>query len=190
MWELDNNLPKSRWGLKLLQSLHEGSAPRRVAETIDLATLTSEEAGYSAILSALMSKYASFLEASGPAAVENFFYGTERAKSESFATCVASKEIALQEMEGYLGERLPPRIAGRILLRHAGLNDFQRESMAVKHSALLTFNQAAAALRPLDRPEDLVTRVAKTFVTTTEQDAADGEPQDEDGEELQPADRG
>ena len=71
LWELDNNLPKSRWGLKLLQSLHEGSAPRRVAETIDLATLTSE-AGYSAILSALMSKYAPFLEASGPAAVENF----------------------------------------------------------------------------------------------------------------------
>jgi hypothetical protein len=103
---------------------------------------------------------------------------------------VASKEIALQEMEGYLGERLLPRIAGRILLRHAGLNDFQCESMAVKHSALLAFNQAAAALRPLDRPEALVTRVAKTFVTTTEQDAADGEPQDEDGEELQPADRG
>ena len=175
LWKLDNNLPKSRWGLKVLQSLHEGSAPRRIAETIDLTVLTLE-AGYSAVLSALMTKYSPFLEASGPAAVENFFYGTERAKNESFATIVAAKEIALQEMEGYFGERLPPRIAGRILLhllRHAGLSDFQRESMAVKHK------------RPLDRPEAPVTRVAKTFVTTTEQDAADGELQDEGDEELQ-----
>ena len=40
LWELDNNLPKSRWGLKLMQSFHEGTAPRRIAEAIDLATLT------------------------------------------------------------------------------------------------------------------------------------------------------
>ena len=115
----------------------------------------TKEAGYSAVFSALMTKYSPCLEASGPAAVENFFYGTERAKNESFATCVAAKEIALQEMEGYLGERLPTRIAGRMLLTYAGLNNFQRESVAVKHNALLTFDQAAAALRPLDRPEAL-----------------------------------
>ena len=114
LWELDNNLPKSRWGLKLLQSFHEGTAPRRIAEAIDLATLTSES-GYSAILSSLMAKYAPYLEASGPAAVENFFYGNERSKNESFSTYIAAKEIALQEMESHLGEKLPPRIAGHLV---------------------------------------------------------------------------
>eukprot|EP00435_Cladocopium_sp_Y103_P070861 s172_g36.t1 len=188
LWELDNNLPKSRWGLKLLQSFHEGTAPRRIAEAIDLATLTSE-AGYSAILSSLMAKYAPYLEASGPAAVENFFYSNERAKNESFSTYVAAKEIALQEMESHLGEKLPPRIAGRILLRHAGLNDFQRESLAVKYNALLTFDQAAAALRPLDRPEALVSKVSKTYMTSAQADneALDDEQNDEDDDELQPA---
>eukprot|EP00435_Cladocopium_sp_Y103_P054062 s621_g17.t1 len=186
LWELDNNLPKSRWGLKLLQSFHEGTAPRRIAEAIDLATLTSE-AGYSAILSSLMAKYAPYLEAAGPAAVENFFYSNERAKNESFSTYIAAKEIALQEMESHLGEKLPPRIAGRILLRHAGLNDFQRESLAVKYNALLSFDQAAAALRPLDRPEALVSKVAKTFMTSTQADDEMNEDQnEEDDDELQP----
>ena len=66
LWELDNNLPKSRWGLKLLQSVSDGSAPRKIAETIDIHVLTSD-AGYGAILSAILAKYAPFLEAAGPA---------------------------------------------------------------------------------------------------------------------------
>ncbi|CAL1150714.1 unnamed protein product, partial [Cladocopium goreaui] len=186
LWELDNNLPKSRWGLKLMQSFHEGTAPRRIAEAIDLATLTSES-GYSAILSSLMAKYAPYLEASGPAAVENFFYGNERSKNESFSTYIAAKEIALQEMESQLGEKLSPKIAGRILLRHAGLNDLQRENLAVRYNALLTFDQAAAALRPLDRPEALMSRVAKTYVTSTQVDGElEDEQTNEDDDELQP----
>ena len=92
LWELDNNLPKSRWGLKLMQSFAEGSAPRKIAETIDIPTLTSD-AGYGAILSAILAKYSPFLEAAGPAAVETFFYGCERAKNESFSTYVAAKEV-------------------------------------------------------------------------------------------------
>jgi hypothetical protein len=126
------------------------------------------------------------LEASGPAAVENFFYGNERSKNESFSTYIAAKEIALQEMESHLGEKLPPRIAGRILLRHAGLNDLQRENLAVKYNALLTFDQAAAALRPLDRPEALMSRVAKTYVSSTQVDGElDDEQTNEDDDELQ-----
>ena len=85
LWELDNNLPKSRWGLKLLQSFSDGSPPRKIAETIDLNTLVSEH-GYGAILTAILNKYSPFLEAAGPAAVEAFFYGSERSKNESFAT--------------------------------------------------------------------------------------------------------
>ncbi|CAK8990659.1 Integrase catalytic domain-containing protein, partial [Durusdinium trenchii] len=166
LWEMDNNLPKQKWGLKLLQAFSDQSPPRRIAETVDLPTLTSE-AGYSAILTAIMTKYGPYLEAAGPAAIETFFYGTERSRSENLSSYVAAKEVALQEMEAHLGEKLPGRIAGRILLRHANLSDAQREAMAVKYNALLTFEQAAAALRPLDRPDALVQKVAKTFATSS-----------------------
>eukprot|EP00435_Cladocopium_sp_Y103_P029491 s406_g7.t1 len=176
LWELDNNMPKNCWGLKLLQTFAENSAPRRLAETAEMSVLTSE-AGYGAILSAIMAKFSPFLEAAGPAAVENFFYGGERAKSESFATYVANKEVSLQELESYLGKKLPPRIAG-----HAGLSDSQRENMAVKYNALLTFDQAANALRPLDRPDALVSKVSKNFVASMQPE------HDEEEEELVAAD--
>ena len=180
LWEVDNNLPKHKWGLKLLQAFPEGSPPRRVADTIDVPTLTSEH-GYGAILTAILEKFGPFLEAAGPASIENFLYGTERSKGESLASYVAAKETALQEMQAQVGERLPPRIAGRILLRHANLSDAQRETMAVKYNALLTFDQAAAALRPLDRPDALVQKVAKTFYGAGATEMPEAEE-----EELQP----
>ena len=185
LWELDNNLPKSRWGLKLMQSFAEGSAPRKIAETIDIPTLTSD-AGYGAILSAILAKYSPFLEAAGPAAVETFFYGCERAKNESFSTYVAAKEV--ERWTSHLGERLPAKIAGRILLRHAGLNDTQREAMAVKYSSMLTFEQVANALRPLDRPEALVTKASKTYAVVRSEDETEGYEEaegEDDEEELQ-----
>ena len=169
LWEVDNNVPPARWGMKLFQSFTQRSPPRKIAETIDLSVISSSY-GYSAILSAIMQKYGPFLEAAGPAAIENFFYGNERNRGESLATYVAAKEVALQDMEAQLGERLPPRIAGRILLRHANLSDSQREAMAVKYNALLTFDQAAAALRPLDRPDALVQKVNKNYMTAIEDD--------------------
>jgi len=194
LWELDNNLPKNRWGLKLLQSFSEGSAPRKIAETIDVSTLTSD-AGYGAILSAILAKYAPFLEAAGPASIEAFFYGGERSKQESFSTYVAAKEVALQELEANLGERLPTKVAGRILLRHAGLSDTQHEAMAVKYNSMMTFEQAASALRPLDRPEALVTKVAKTYMAATNYEDLSEQPEGDedeeyDDEELQPDDDG
>ena len=194
LWELDNNLPKNRWGLKLLQSFSEGSAPRKIAETIDVSTLTSD-AGYGAILSAILAKYAPFLEAAGPASIEAFFYGGERSKQESFSTYVAAKEVALQELEANLGERLPTKVAGRILLRHAGLSDTQREAMAVKYNSMMTFEQASSALRPLDRPEALVTKVAKTYMAATNNEDLSEQPEGDedeeyDNEELQPDDDG
>lgn len=191
LWELDNNLPKSRWGLKLLQSFSDGSPPRKIAETIDLNTLVSEH-GYGAILTAILNKYSPFLEAAGPAAVEAFFYGSERSKNESFATYVAAKEVALQEMEAHLGEKLSAKIAGRILLRHAGLTDVQREAMAVKYNSMMTFEQAANALRPLDRPDALVTKVSKNYATVASvpENAEDDDQcgDDENEDELQPDD--
>ena len=70
--ELDNNIPKSKWGLKLLMSFPENSAPRKLAETIDM-TITALEAGYGVILGAIFSKRAPVLEAAAPAAIDAFF---------------------------------------------------------------------------------------------------------------------
>ena len=183
LWEVDNNVPKHKWGLKLMQAFGEQSPPRRIAETIDLAILTSES-GYSAILSAIMVKYGPYLEAAGPASIETFFYGTERNRNENLSTYIAAKEVALQELESHLGEKLPSRIAGRILLKHANLSDAQKEAMAVRYNALLSFGQAAAALRPLDRPDALVQKVTKTYLTAQDY----GGDEDDEEEELLPAD--
>ena len=165
LWEMDNHLPRHEWGVVLLQCFSEGSAPRKIAETIETSVLLSEE-GYGAILSAIMTKYTPFLEAVGPAAIGNFFYQAERSRNDSFSTYIAAKELARQELEAQVGERVPDKIAGRILLKHANLTDQQRENLAIKRNALLNFDQVAAALRPLDRPEALTNRVAKTFLTT------------------------
>ena len=116
-WELDNNIPKSKWGLKLLMSFPENSAS--LAATIDM-TVTASEHGYGAILSAIFTKYAPFLEAAAPAAIDAFFFGPERSRSESFSAYIATKELALQDMEAQVGEKMPPRIAGRILLKPRG----------------------------------------------------------------------
>ena len=159
LWEMDNHLPKAKWGLRLLQSFSDGSAPRRIAETIDTGVLLSDQ-GYGAVLSAIMSKYSPYLEAVGPATIDQFFFHGERSRNESFASYIAAKEIAKQEIENHVGEKVPDRIAGRVLMKHAGLTESQRESLAIKHSALLTFEQVATALRPLDRPEALMHKVA------------------------------
>ncbi|CAK8990637.1 unnamed protein product [Durusdinium trenchii] len=193
LWELDNNTPKERWGLKIMQSFPEQSIPRRLCETIDIGILSSPQ-GYSAVLSAILQKYGPYIEAAAPAAIENFFYAGERQRGDTFSSYIAAKEVALQELESNLGEKLPSKVAGRILLRHAALTDVQRESLAIKYQAMMTFDQAASALRPLDRPEALINKVAKNFVTgATESHREpsywpDDEEFEEDDEELLPDD--
>ena len=95
-------------------------------------------------------------------------------------------------MEAHLGEKLSAKIAGRILLRHAGLTDVQREAMAVKYNSMMTFEQAANALRPLDRPDALVTKVSKNYATVASvpENAEDDDQcgDDENEDELQPDD--
>ena len=86
--------------------------------------------------------------------MDKFFYAGDRQKGESFTTFVANKELALQELEMQLGDAVNTKITGRVLLRQAHLSDFQRELISLKdQSQLLTFQQVADLLRPLDRPE-------------------------------------
>ncbi|CAJ1416610.1 unnamed protein product [Effrenium voratum] len=159
-------VPLEKRGIKLLQSFQEGSQPRRIADTVPTEVLLSSR-GYSAILTALQEKYAPVLEASGPKAIDRFLFEGERQKGESYTSFIAAKEIARQEMESFLGEKVCDKLCGRILLRQAGLNELQREMITLKGPILRGFNEIAEMLRPLDRPEMLArgedTKVTKNF---------------------------
>ena len=151
-WEIESTVPKEKWGLRLYQSFPEGSKPRQIADQIGMQDLLSVD-GYSLVLSAVIAKYRPFLEVAGPAAIDRFLYSGERAKGESFANYIAAKEVARQEVENHLQEPLNDKVAGRVLLRQANLTEFQHELMALRdHSQLLSFDQVASLLRPLDRP--------------------------------------
>ena len=152
-WELETTLPKARWGLKLYQSFTDKTPPRRLADSIPVEKMLTEE-GYGLILSALVNYYRPYLDIQGPSSVDKFFYAGDRQKGESFTTFVANKELALQELEMQLGETLNTKVTGRVLLRQAHFTDFQRELISLKdQSQFLTFQQVADLLRPLDRPE-------------------------------------
>ena len=155
LWEYESQVPPDRRGVKLLQSFPEGSQPRRIADTVPTETLLSSR-GYGAILSALYDKYAPYLEASGPQAIDRFLFEGERGRGESFASYIAAKELARQEMETQLGEVVSERLCGRILLKQANLSEVQRELVMLRGPTLRTFAEVSAMLRPLDRPEMLV----------------------------------
>ena len=106
---------------------------------------------------------------------------------------IASRKVLRQDLELQLQERLSERVAGRILLRQANLNDFQRELLALKdHSQLLTFDQVAAFLRPLDRPEllaqaaeaELGAQGAKHFAVVNQFDGNFIEDEEEHAEQF------
>ena len=154
LWEYESNVPVEKRGIKLLQSFPEGSQPRRIADTIPTEVLLSAN-GYGAILGALHQKYAPFLEATAPQAIDKFLFDGERQKGESFTSYIAAKTLAKQEMELQLGEVINDRLCGRILLKHANLNDLQREMLLLRGPMLRPFDEIANLLRPLDRPEML-----------------------------------
>ena len=162
-WEVETTVPREKWGLRLFQSFPEGSQPRKIADQITMQDLLSLE-GYGMVLSAIIGKYKPFLEIAGPTSIDKYFYSGDRSKGESFANSIANKEVSRQEMETQLQEKIGDRVAGRVLLRQANLNDFQREMIALTdQSALLTFDQVAAMLRPLDRPELLAQAAGATL---------------------------
>ena len=152
-WETETTLSRDKWGLRLYQSFPEGSQPRKIADQIPMGELL-KESGYDKVLTVLMQKYRPYLEVAGPAAVDKYFYTGERGKGETFANYIANKEVLRQDLESHLNEALNDKVAGRILLRHANLSEFQREMVSLRDQAsLMGFDQVAAMLRPLDRPE-------------------------------------
>ena len=178
IWETETTLARDKWGLRLYQSFPEGSQPRKIADQIPMTELL-KESGYDKVLTVLMQKYRPYLEVAGPAAVDKFFYTGERGKGETFATYIATKEVLRQDLESHLSEALNDKVAGRILLRHANLSEFQREMISLRDQAsLMGFDQVASMLRPLDRPEllaqaagaELGQAASKHFPTTTVHD--------------------
>lgn len=145
LWEYETQIPMDKRGVKLLQSFSEDSQPRRIADTVPTHVLLSS-AGYGAILSALYEKYAPFLEASAPRAIDRFLFEGERQKGESFSSYIASKQLARQEMETLMGERISDRLCGRILLKQACLNEIQREMLLLRGPILRTFHEVATLL--------------------------------------------
>ena len=156
-WESETTLSRDRWGLRLYESFPEGSQPRKIADQVPMNELLSEK-GYGVILTALMAKYKPYLEVAGPTSIDKFFYTGERGKTETFATYVAAKEVARQEMENHLQERLCERVAGRVLLRHANLTEWQRELMALREQqaqvAGAELGAQAAKHYPVAHPEE------------------------------------
>ena len=187
MWEQETTTPKSRWGIKLYSAL--GEEARRIADVVPPETLTTE-AGYAAILTTLMARYKPYLEAIGPQSVDNFVYSGDRARGETFAAFLSRKEVQKQELESQLGgEVLNPLVAGRILLRQAGLSEQQQQMIALKTHVLLSYEEVVNALRPLDRLETLskaaalpgAVPVQRTFLQAGED--ADGTEDEEEPEE-------
>eukprot|EP00435_Cladocopium_sp_Y103_P055892 s1739_g18.t1 len=127
----------------------------RLADVVPPETLTTE-AGYAAILTTLMARYKPYLEAIGPQSVDNFIYTGDRVRGETFAAFLSRKEVQKQELESQLGgEVLNPLVAGRILLRQAGLSEQQQQMIALKTHVLLAYDEVVNALRPLYRLETL-----------------------------------
>ncbi|CAE7808261.1 GIP, partial [Symbiodinium sp. CCMP2456] len=190
-WESETTTPKHKWGIRLYQSFAESSEPHKIADQVDLANVLSEK-GYSMILTAIVQKYKPFLDVAAPAAIDHFLFAGERQRGQAFATFIAQKEVARQEMEQYLQEKLNDQVAGRVLLRQAGLTEFQRELLALKDlSPLLTFQQVASLLRPLDRPDMIAqaanaalgSQAAKHYpVIREEEEGGEEDGEDYDGE--------
>ncbi|CAE7894961.1 unnamed protein product, partial [Symbiodinium necroappetens] len=198
-WESETTTPKHKWGIRLYQSFAETSEPRKIADQVDLSNVLSER-GYGLILTAIVQKYKPFLDVAAPAAIDHFLFAGERQRGQAFATFIAQKEVARQEMEQYLQTKLNEHVAGRVLLRQAGLTEFQRELLALKDlSPLLTFDQVSSLLRPLDRPDMIAqaanaalgNQAAKHYPVIREEDPVDDEEEDEEaqgddgGEDLQ-----
>ncbi|CAK9085405.1 Uncharacterized protein SCF082_LOCUS40463 [Durusdinium trenchii] len=190
LWEQETSLPKSKWGLRLYAALTDDA--KRIADTVPMDELVTER-GYSAILTALMSKYKPYLEAVGPSSVDSFLYLGERGPKESFAAYLARKEVQRQELESQIGEKLQTLVAGRVLLRQANLTEQQQQLLALKMTTLATYEEVIQSLRPLDRLDSLAkagglpgaaTTTNKTYMTAEpyDYDYFDEDEEEEDGE--------
>ena len=121
LWEFETEVPKAKWGAKLLRQL-TGPA-RAAADGLTFEEVACEK-GMENVLAVLKEHFAPHLETSLPKAMESAIYGEVRNGKEGFAEYVIRMEHAFKELEGE-GVKLPPIAAGYIMYRHANLTEVQ-----------------------------------------------------------------
>ncbi|CAE7818610.1 RE1 [Symbiodinium sp. CCMP2592] len=121
LWEFETEVPKNKWGAKLLRQL-TGPA-RAAADGLTFEEVACEK-GMENVLTVLKEHFAPHLETSLPKAMEAAIYGEVRSGREGFAEYVIRMEHAFKELERE-GVTLPPVAAGYIIYRHANLTETQ-----------------------------------------------------------------
>eukprot|EP00435_Cladocopium_sp_Y103_P076026 s33_g73.t1 len=142
---------------------HHGAVPQAPWHQAPLSSaFTAQAPGYGAVLTSLLQKYQPYLDAIRPVSIDAYFYTGDRQQKETFTSYLARKETQRQELETQLGTTLHPLIAGRVLMKQANLSEHQLQILALKTNVLMTYDEVAKTLRPLDRLDTLARAGAMT----------------------------
>ncbi|CAE7227253.1 Ank2 [Symbiodinium sp. CCMP2592] len=125
LWEYETEVPKNKWGAKLLRQL-SGTA-RAAAEGLTFEEIACEK-GMENVMKVLKEHFAPHLETSLPKAMEAAIYGDVRSARKGFAEYVIRMEHAFKELERE-GVTFPPIAAGYVIYRHANLTEVQDNQM-------------------------------------------------------------
>lgn len=113
----DLNKKSKEATINLLTSL-SGIAWRQVESLVDKATENDD--GFMLVLNELDKTFKYDDQVEMPKAFETFFYRTSRRDGQTLINYIADHREALAEMEKH-GVVIPDKVAGRLLLRRAGL---------------------------------------------------------------------
>ena len=147
LWEYETEIPKSKWGVKLLRQL-SGSA-KAAAEGLSFEEIACEE-GKDNILRTLQEHFAPHLETSLPKAFEAAIYGEVRGAKEFFGDYVIRMEHAFTELERK-GVKLHEAVTGYVMFRQANLNETQESQMLTWGAGKYDRKTVVANLRKLDK---------------------------------------
>ena len=147
LWEYETEIPKSKWGVKLLRQL-SGSA-KAAAEGLSFEEIACEE-GKDNILRTLQDHFAPHLETSLPKAFEAAIYGEVRGAKEFFGDYVIRMEHAFTELERK-GVKLHESVTGYVMFRQANLNETQESQMLTWGAGKYDRKTVVTNLRKLDK---------------------------------------
>ena len=147
LWEYETEIPKSKWGVKLLRQL-SGSA-KAAAEGLSFEEIACEE-GKDNILRMLQEHFAPHLETSLPKAFEAAIYGEVRGAKEFFGDYVIRMEHAFTELERK-GVKLHEAVTGYVMFRQANLNETQESQMLTWGAGKYDRKTVVTNLRKLDK---------------------------------------
>lgn len=96
-WEMDNHLPRSEWGVPLLQCVNEHPVERLLKPWRHQCFCL--KVGTVQYCWQFWQSMPQFWRQQVPAAIDQFFYQAERPRNESFSTHIASNELVRQELK-------------------------------------------------------------------------------------------